>query len=176
MLITKTKLNYPITVEEAKRHARLDMSYDDDNDIIETNIKVATQFCENIVNFDIAKTQNVYIEYEFSSDFIRLKVPNIRRDSSINIQNDSSTYFSIKQTESFYNCLDIELVDTVIADPIYVTFTTGYDEDCPEIIKQAILLKTCDLYDTERNSWHSTAIRDDKTFETMLNYYKSYIV
>ena len=56
-------------------------------------------------------------------------------------------------------------------DPLIVTFKTGY-ATCPEDIKQAILIKIGDLYDSERSSYTFTSSRDTKAFEKMLDSYK----
>lgn len=176
MLITKTKSEYPVNIEEAKRHIRLDLDFTDDDDYIETLISVATLEAEKTVGFDIAKTNNVYKKYDFSGEIITIKEGNVNLDSSIVVQDENDVSYSIRQSENFYHYFTLELTNSITADPLTVIYQTGYDGDCPLDIKQAILIKVADLYDTERNSWHLGNLKNDKVFERMLDYHKSYYV
>ena len=176
MLITKTKSDYPVDVATAKKHIRLDTDFTDDDSYIGTLITVATRLAENTVGFDIAYTTNVYKKYDYSGDVITINEGNINLDASILVQDENDSYYSINQSENFFHYFTLELSSSITADHLTVTFQTGYDGDCPEDIKQAILIKTADLYDQERNSWHAGGLKNDQVFERMLEFHKSYYV
>lgn len=46
------------------------------------------------------------------------------------------------------------------------------DATTPAAIKQAILIKICDLYDIERGGYISGTFKENKAFERLLNYHK----
>lgn len=169
--ITKTKLIYPVTLCEAKRHLRLENDFRDDDDYVEDLIKAATTLAENYINKDIAKTSNVLRINDFYSDSIKIYEGNFLSLTST-LDASSNAIGTVYQTSKHYDHFSIEWTSYLDSDPIYINFNTGYEEDeCPELIKSAILIRVGDLYDNARTSWIYSGMMDSKTFETILNYY-----
>jgi hypothetical protein len=169
--ITKTKLVYPVTLCEAKRHLRIHNDFKDDDDYISDLIKAATTLAENYINKDIAKTSNVLRINEFYSDSIKIYEGNFLSLTSV-LNASSVAVGTVVQTSKHFDYFSIEWTAYIDSDPLTINFNTGYEEDeCPELIKSAILIKIGDLYDNSRSSWIYSGMMDSKTFETIMNYY-----
>ena len=169
-MITKTKLSYPISLKEAKRHLKV-INFNDDDDYITQLISAATQQCENYIGKDIAKTRNVVEIDDFCSDNFRVNEGNFLEVETV--ITDASTLKNVENTTAYYNYFTTELTESISSDPLTITFTTGYEDDeCPEIIKQAILVKIADMYDVERTSYEYSGYKDNRIFERMLEPYK----
>jgi hypothetical protein len=160
----KTKLNYPLSLNEVKRHLRLDNDFIDDDDYIDNLIIVATQYCENYIGKDIAHTQNTLRIDDWDGDFIKIYDGNF-------ISANTSTG-TILQTSAHYDYFQIEFTNQITVDPLNLTYYTGFIIDTtPEIIKQAILVKVSDLYDNERGSYGYGGSRYNNVIEMLLSSY-----
>ena len=166
----KTKTIYPVSVDEAKRALRVDADFDLDNDYIRNLIYAATQKAEEYIGKDIALTSNVLKIWNFSGDDIVLEEGNFNSLTSVQ-QSDASTSISVSEIRNFYNYTLIELEDSAEEDPLYVNYVTGFSaNECPALIKQAILVKVGDLYDEERSSYNN--IKNTGAWERLLDSYK----
>jgi len=171
--LTKTREVYPLSLNVVKRHLRLDNDFTDDDDYLMDLISAATQMAENYMGKAIAKTLNVLRVDDFSGDWARIMEGNFLSVVSVKDSNDVSIG-TIKQTSSHYDYFTIQWTTSIAADPLYITFYTGYNEnETPEIIKQAILTKIGDLYDNSRTSMLYSGLQDSKVFETILNSYQA---
>lgn len=65
--ITKTKVSFPVSLDEAKRHLRVDETFEIDDDFIQGLIFAATLRAEQYIGKDIALTNNVLILDDFCS-------------------------------------------------------------------------------------------------------------
>lgn len=54
----------------------------------------------------------------------------------------------------------------------YIEKEIDLNEETPATIKQAILIKICDLYDIERGSYISNTFKENQAFYNLLNYHK----
>lgn len=167
--ITKTNVAYPLSLEVIKRHLRLDNDFVDDDDYIMDLLYASTQLAENYINKAISKTLNVVRIDDFDCDVVKIMEGNFL--SIVSVTDASGTSIgTVKQTSAHYDYFTIEWTTNVVADPITITFYTGYDEgQTPEIIKQAILVKIGDLYDNSRTNLIYSGLTDSKVFENLLN-------
>lgn len=169
--ITKTKLSYPITLEEAKRHLRVDDTFDQDDDYITRLIRVATQKAEEYIGKDIALTSNVLVVDDWCSDTFYYDEGNFQ--SLTSFITDSSVLLTPEKTRAYRNGFYLEFSTYYDTDYVTVTFRTGYVQGtCPEDIKQAILIKIGDLYDGERSSYTFTSSKETRAYERMLDSHK----
>ena len=169
--ITKTKLYYPITLTEAKRHLRIDEDFNQDDDYISGLIVAATRKAEEFIGKDIAYTNNVIPFDNFMSDQIVYDEGNL--NSVTSIVTDSSVLITPNKVRTYRNVFYIELPTWIDSNPLTLTFKTGFNVgQIPLDIKQSILIKIADLYDGERSSYTFTSSRDTKAFERMLESYK----
>ena len=171
--ITKSKLIYPLSLSEVKRHLRLDNDFVVDDDYLMTLISAATQMAENYIGKDIAQTRNTLRIDDFSGDFVKVYEGNFISVESTKDSNNTAIG-TVKQTSKHDDYFQIEWTSSISSDPLTITFLTGFNEnETTELIKQAILIKTADLYDSERSSYAFGGSKNTNVFETILNYYKS---
>jgi len=169
-----TKLIYHVTLTEAKEQLGLVFSQDYDDNYINRLIKAAHLECEAYIQKDIARTRNVAQIWDFSGDFIKIEKGHFNEFESIKDTNDTERTTVSTTLRTYPEWFEIELASPVTSDPLTVTYITGFDDGaCPELIKQAILMKIGAYYDFERNGYVGGSYKDNKTAERLLNNYMS---
>ncbi len=169
--ITKTKVSFPVSLDEAKRHLRVDETFEIDDDFIQGLIFAATLRAEQYIGKDIALTNNVLILDDFCSDTLFYDEGNF--NSLTSIIDDASISYSPLKTRTFRNGFYLEFSSVIDTDILTISFKTGFNyNQCPQDIKQAILIKISDLYDSERSDYQFTSTRDTKAFERILDVHK----
>jgi hypothetical protein len=171
-MITKVKIEYPVSKDEVKSHLRIPVTFKLDDDYIENLlIKSATRFCEHFIDKDIAYTSNVLEEYDFSN--IELKVEEGNLISLSNVISDTSTLitsYSLIPSKDFFK---IEFTSIISEDPLKVEFITGYNQNkCPEDLKIAVLMECGNQYDSERSSYRFSNIQKTDVVENKLTPYR----
>jgi hypothetical protein len=168
----KVKNSYPVNLEEAKRHLRLDIDFDKDDDYIRSLIEAATEKCEEYIGKDLSYTENTLTVFSFIGS--GLMIPEGNFHSFISAVTDASVAVPIESTEIGYNRVYVKFSnDSVSSDPLIVKYKTGYEPGTtPSLIKQAVLVKVGDLYDNERSSYSSGNAKNDNAFERLLDSYK----
>jgi len=172
---TKTKTNYLVTLNEAKAHLRVDTSVEDN--YITAAIKAAVEWCEQYINKDIATTTNVLVLDDFSGVCIHVNEGNLISLTSVKDENETSYPFTkLKRYDSRFK---FEIAQVFEKD-LTVTFVTGYSTaTLPASIKQAILIKTADIYDKIRDSYQERVGSSNMSkyannaVESFLNYFVS---
>ena len=167
----KTKLNWPVSLDEAKRHLRVDSDYHDDDDYIQELIYAATAKAEQYIGKDISETTNVLTIYDWIGPYLELDEGNYLSFTSA--ITDTSTAMTVKETEIDYNEVCIEFNEALSADPLTATYKTGFSEGtCPALIKQAVLLEVANLYDVDRLSYSNGSLKETKAFERLLDSFR----
>lgn len=169
-----TELIYHISLAEAKDQLGLTFSQKYDDTYIDRLIKSAHQECENIIQKDIARTSNVASIWDFNGSLIRIDKGNYNSITSV-VDDTGATLTTDPSTLRIYpEYFTIELSSSSDSDPLTFTYVTGYDENqCPEIIKQAMLMKIGAYYDMERNGYNSGSYKPNMAAERLLNRYRS---
>jgi hypothetical protein len=170
--LIKTATYFPITIDEAKRHLRVDEDFDLDDDYISGLIQAGTKRAEQFCGKDISFTDNVLTLDDFYGSSISYDEGNFYSLTSV-IDTDTSTAFTAAKTRAYRNSFYIEFADTISGSPLVVTFKTGFNVgQCPADIKQAILIKIGDLYDMERQNYTFSSYKDTGAFERLLDPHK----
>ena len=170
---TKEKLNYPLSLTEVKRHLRMDMTYNDDDDYLEGLIETATTMAENYIEKNIALTLVSIRIDDFSDNWIRINDGNFISIEDV-LDIDGNPIGTVKQTNKHDDFFQIEWEQLISTKQLTIKYLAGYPEnETPAIIKQAILIKIADLYDSQRADMNWSGLVDNKVFETILNYYKT---
>lgn len=169
---TKTKLYYPLSLVEVKRHLRIDNDFTDDDDYLENLIQVGTQAAENFIEKDISKTLTTIRIDGFDGYWVRVNEGNFL--SMVSVLDDTSTAITTQYTTSKHDdYFQIEWVSSISSDPLQINYYSGYEPNAtPAIIKQAILIKIADLYDSQRADLNWSGLTDNKVFENLLYFYK----
>jgi len=179
--LTQSVQKYHVELDDVKRNLRMDDDDNDDDILISRLIKSAYKECENYINFDIAYKLNTLKVYNFNSDVIVLNTPNISSISGITYLKNGeyvevTDYQKLERRNktliSFQTSFDNTY--TIDTDELVITFYSGYELDLelPEDIRQAIIIKTCDLFDVEGNSYITNSYKDMETWKKKLNWYK----
>jgi len=166
----KTKINYPVSLDEAKRHLRIDDSWDKDDDYIRNLIYAATEICEQYIGKDISGTTNTLKIWDYVGQYVYLDEGNWNTITSV-LKDDGSTQISVVEEKVFYNGVELKLSGTTNEDPLYVNYKTGFTPGkVPYQIKTAVLIKIGDLYDVERQSY--SAEKENYAFQRLLDPFK----
>ena len=165
---TKVRISYPIALNQAKRHLRIDNDFNEDDDYIQSVIKAATGYCENYIGRDISYTRNTLVLRDYTGSSLRLNEGGV---IAVESATGPSTTYTVSDTTIYEMWSLVEFSESFTADPLTMTFTTGYNNDCPEDIQFAILAKVGDIYDMERNSYSYSAKRSN-VIEMSLDSYK----
>ena len=172
-MIEKLKTVYHVSLEEARKHLRLDDDYIQDDNLIQAYIDAAHNIAENEILKDISKTTNVLTRHDYAGSVIRVNEGNLISITSIEIQ-ESETPLSNFNTFIYRDRFRIELDQEIDTEELTVTFQTGFDSGkCPPAIKTAILLKIEDLYGTLRGSFVMGGLTNTGAFEALLAPYKA---
>jgi len=167
----KTKVSWPVSLSEAKRHLRVEDDFHEDDDYIQNLIYAATAKAEQYIGKDIAETTNSQSLYDYSGDDLTLMEGNF--NSFTEAVTDTSTAYNAIETRIYYNSAYVELSESVSSDPLVVSYKTGYDQgECLPLIKQAILIKIKDFYDEQRSSYDKGTVRPNKAFEYQLDSFR----
>ena len=109
--IKKTKLSYPITLKEAKRHLRVELDFTEDDEYISSLIEAATRKAEEYIGKDIAYTRNVFTFYDYSGDGIFIDEGHFIEVEEI--VTDSSTLVTTDDIREYYNSFYIPFDNSV---------------------------------------------------------------
>lgn len=150
----------PITLDEARRHCRVDDVNTEATAIIDQLRRVAREAAEQITGRSLALSTWDLVLDEFPDD-IKLLWPPILTvsqisylDSEGNPQILDASRYSVDSTSEpgwVLTVPDVDWPDTQeVANAVTVRYTAGYGASCPEPIKQWMLLLVKHLYDNPR--------------------------
>ena len=168
----KEKLWYPVSLQIAKEHLRIEQDDIEDDNYIRTLIKTATIEAENIIGMSIAYTKNTVQFFDFYSD--RVSIPEGNFQTLVSIINDVSTNVGYSIINKSKGRFVIELDTAYDSDPLTVTFYSGYPENTEnqgelELLKQYILVRIADMFEPERSQWSYGALKSQNSAESLLN-------
>ena len=173
---TKRKLSYPVTIEALKDQICIAQDDLQENDMLESYIKAATAEAEHKIQKDIAFTEVTSQVWDFSGDGVQFWEAPFHSIDSIYRAEDPSTALTYdpKETRSYYEYWKLVLTSSTSADPLYVTYYTGWEPaDCPAEIALAIKIRAADYYDVERQSYIPGSLKENKAFDRLLSFYMS---
>jgi len=170
-LLTKVKSDFLLTLEDAKRHLRVDIDDDDQN--IEDLIKAAVSAAETYINKDIAYTVNTLILYDFAGSLITLNEGNYHSITSIKDGDSNDLTYADEPLDIYDDRVIITLDENQTETDVTIVYNTGYESDTlPASIRQAILIKLAEFYDVTNNGYVFSNMMNTKVFESLLNYYQ----
>lgn len=158
MVKDKNKTIYPISLDEIKTQLRIPVSDTSEDTYLTAVSKAATEAAEAYIGKDIAKTINTIKFYDFCGTYVRFYTGgNVIGDqltsvSYIDDNGDSQTVTPKNVFFDHYSCL-VEFNNYIDTDKLTIVYDSGYyDTDdnsiCPELIKQAILVQSTQMYQT----------------------------
>jgi hypothetical protein len=169
---TKTKLEYPLTLSKVKRHLRIDQSFVDDDDYLDTLIKVATTIAEDYIEKDIAKTKTDLRIDNFSGSSLTVHAGNFISVESV-LNSDDVSIGTIHFTTKTPNAFHIEWESSISSKPLFVSYLSGYlEKETPVLIEHAILIIIASLYDSQRSNISWSGYQDNLVWQKILDPYK----
>jgi len=196
---------YPVSLEDAKKHMNITLSWTDDDDIIQAHIKVATKKAEQFLRRRlITQTWYSYLDAWPSENYITLpfgqlqSVTGITYTTSANVATTSFTDASLTTTDNFDvdiksdpGRIILEYGDSWPSEtlwpmnPIQIEFVCGYGGAAataaasvaavPTMIKHAMRLIISDLYEIRGTEIEGMPIQKLKTVEALLTPYKLWL-
>lgn len=174
-LPTKTKTGTPVTKAEAKKQLQIETEFTADDTHIELLVSIAIDKAEADTNSDILETTNELI-FDIERGFQCYTIPQAPFLSFTKLQKleaDGTTWTDIANTEYMvrpgYSLFEIELLESIDTTKLKATYKTGYaDADIPKVLKGAILIKTADLFDSERQGY-TINVAANKAYESLIS-------
>lgn len=172
-LTNKEKLDYPISLSEAKRHLNISEADDSDDGYIMDCLYSAVNDIEGYIGKDIAYTKNEQILRDFTGSVIELEIGNFLDVESIKSLDDPNVEYEVDYVKQYPNSIIIILKEEV-SDDLFITYYSGYnvDETIPFKMKRAILIRVGDFYDVERQSYTMGNYTNTNAAYKLVNSYK----
>lgn len=174
-LPAKTKTGTPVTKAEAKKQLQVETDFTADDTHIELLVSIAIDKAEQDTNSDILETSNV-LEFEPERGFQCYTIPQAPFLSLTKLQKlaaDGTTWTDIATTAykvtPGYSLFEIELLENIETTRLKATYKTGYAAaNIPKVLKGAILIKTADLFDSERQGY-TMNVAANKAYESLIS-------
>lgn len=172
-LPTKTKTGTPVTLAEAKKQLQIESTFTADDTFIEMQVGIAIDKVENDTNSDVLETTNVLLfipENGFQCYTIPqapyLSVTKLEKRIGATWSEVAATAYQITPGFSKF---DLELLESIEADQFRLTYKTGYAAaNIPKVLKGAVLLKTSDLFDNERQGYTQN-VAPNRAYEALIS-------
>lgn len=174
--ITKTVTNKDLlTVAEARTQCRIDENDPDITAIdaeLQQTIYDAIDIASRDIAADIAYTDVVYTDTDWSGRYVTIKEGNLASITSVKLD-DVAIAAADYEYEVHHGYFIIDLKESK-AGKLEVQFKTGYADAnaLPGGLRRALLVKVHDLYDPERASYLPGSMRAQKTYDYLLNSFK----
>jgi len=175
----KTSSTTVATATEVKKQLNIESTFTDDDTYIATLIAAAVEIVEDDIIADIRDISNV-LTYEFHPDeslqtHYRIPQTPLRTFTKLEAW-DGSEYITIEASKyhitTNWQSFEIEIRETFTATKLRFTYSTGYtDAKRPAKLKQAVILKAADMYDTERSSY-AQGVTPIFTYDALIHKHK----
>lgn len=180
----KIKTGEVATIAEVKKQLNISDDFTDDDNMITLLLETAIEAVEDDTHSDLLDTANV-LEHDLTAanyDAAAVNLPRliyinqapVKVVSKIELW-DGTTWTEINaglySVSILFNRVELRIFESHTAKKIKFTFTSGYtDAKRPKRLKQAVILKAADLFDTERSNYVvGAAVFDAKTYARLIN-------
>lgn len=175
-LPTKTKTGTPVTLAEGKEQCNIEADETAFDNKITLNIAIAIDKAEADTNSDILETTNELIFDHGLLSLSKYTIPQAPLLSFTKLQKleaDGTTWNDVAatayKTEKAFSTFDIELLESIDTTRLKAIYQTGYAAaDIPKVLKGAILIKTADLFDSERQGY-TMNVAANRAYESLIS-------
>lgn len=170
---TKTKTGTPVTKAEAKQQLQIESGFTADDTYIEMLVGIAIDKVENDTNSDVLETTNV-LTFVPENGFQCYTIPHspfvsVNKLEKLNGATWTDVDATAYQVTAGFSKFDLELLESITADQFRLTYKTGYAAaNIPKVLKGAVLLKTSDLFDNERQGY-TLNVAANKAYESLIS-------
>lgn len=173
--VQKIAQGIDVTIDEVKSQLNIEKDFTEDDPFLGIILNTAADFCQGETQRDIFMNDNSHTIYDFEGRGIKLKVTPFRELEEVSFQKDGTsekvviTGTKIKMGETI---VKLEFPYSLSKGTLYLKYKTGYEIGrIPPALKSAILIKTADLYETERQSESSNLLKNNKAVDRLLSAY-----
>lgn len=172
-LATKTKTGTPVSLTEAKAQLQIESGFTADDTHIQLLTAIALEKVEADTNSDVLETTNVLI-FDTENGFQCYTIPQAPYLSVSKLEKQVDGQWSEVATTDYqitpaFASFDLELLASIQADKFRLTYKTGYAAaNIPKVLKGAILIKTADLFDSERQGY-TLNVAANRAYESLIS-------
>jgi len=166
----------PISLEQAKNQMNLELTFTEDDSLIQGFIDTSEQRCSGIIKGSIFKTEVTHsIKNYFSGKLIVKESPLISiisvsvydKDDNEILLTEDDYLVEEDQYEFYIEILPEKLLQNT---KVVLKYLTGYeDSEVPSIMIQAILINTTTLYDNERSDYIDYRSKANRSIYNLLS-------
>jgi len=173
---TKAKTGNPVTLAEGKEQCNIEPDETAFDNKVTLNIAIAIDKIEADTNSDVLETTNT-LEWEPETTGAAVyKIPQAPFLSFTKLQKleaNGTTWTDIAatayKTEKGFSYFTIETLETIDTTKLKAIYKTGYAAaDIPKVLKGAALIKTADLYDSERQGY-TLNVAANRAYESLIS-------
>lgn len=169
----KTKTGTPITLDEAKKQVQIEPDFTADDSYIEMLVGIAIDKIENDTNSDVLETTNELL-FVPENGFQSYTIPQAPLISVTKLEKRiGNTWSDVADTAyevtAGFAKFELTLLENITADQFRLTYKTGYAAaDIPKVLKGAALIKTADLFDSERQGY-TLNVAANRAYESLIS-------
>jgi len=173
-LPTKTKTGTPVTKAEAKKQVGIEDNFTADDTYIEMLVGIAIDKVENDTNSDVLETTNE-LTFVPENGFQCYTIPQAPFLELIKLEKLNGVIWSEVDAEWYaaeagFHKFELQLLSPIEADKLRLTYKTGYAvANTPKVLKGAVLLKTSDLFDNERQGFRPMTVMSHDAYNTLIS-------
>lgn len=170
----KTKTGTPISLDLAKKQINIEPDFIADDEYITSLVEIAIDKVENDTNSDVLETVNVLtfdIEKSVQDIFYIHQSPliGVSKLEKLNGTDWTEVPTTDYKVRAWFSKFTVTLLAAITAEELRITYTTGYAAaDIPKVLKGAALIKTSDLFDSERQGY-TMNVAANRAYETLIS-------
>ena len=168
---TKTKTGTPLA--EAKSQLQIETTFTTDDTYIALLVSIAIEKIEADTNSDVLETTNVLL-FVPENDFEIYTICQAPLLSFTSLEKLNGAAWTDVATTAYevttgFSKFDLELLESIEADQFRLTYKTGYAAaNIPKVLKGAALIKTSDLFDSERQGY-TLNVAANRAYESLIS-------
>lgn len=177
----KTRTGTIATVAEAKKQLNIEAEFTEDDNYIESLIDVAIESVEDDTNSDIMDVSNV-LTYRIGDGgetgiqtIYTIPQSPFQSFTKLETSPDGATFTEVPATAykvtSNNLFITVELLSTLcLCLCLRLSYKTGYPTaNLPAKLKQAVILRTTDLFDNERQGYNLQGIAENVAYRRLIS-------
>jgi len=172
---TKTKTGTPVSLAIGKKQIGIEDNFTVDDDFVAEKIAAAIDKIENDTNSDVLETTNIllFIPENGFQCYTIPQAPFLSSNETKLEKRVGSTWSTVAttayQVTPGFSKFDLELLESITADQLRLTYKTGYAEaNTPKVLREAALLKLSDMWDNERQGYRPMTVMGHDAYASLI--------
>lgn len=171
---------YNVTVDEVKQQLNLLPDETDDEPMIQRMIEAASLDAKDHADHYFDKTKVAYKYYNFEASEVWYPLCPYNSIDLIRVSENGTDWVDLVEIDDYMvqpmlNKFGIIFADKIEHPYVEVSFYLGYEDgQIPPNAKHAIILKSADLFDSERSNYAPNKVSNLMTYERLLEGFYSF--